>query len=115
MTVFKVSLKQFPKIKDTASPTQLEILIFRDGEEGDSAVYLTNVIYIHLKYLVECTRGSTGKALEAAVAAVSFPFIELKAASPVNLSTSETTPRRQTQPSSLSNGLASDPNHIFSI
>lgn len=52
MTVFKVSLKQFPKMKDTASPTQLEILIFRDGEEGDSAVYLTNVIYIHLKYLV---------------------------------------------------------------
>lgn len=53
MTGFQsVSLKQFSKMKDTASPTQLEILIFQHGEERDSSVYLAYVIYIHLKYLL---------------------------------------------------------------
>jgi len=100
-------------MKDTVSPTKVDILIFQHGEEREFSFYLAGVIYIHLKHPVACTIGSTGRALEAAVAAVSFPFIKLKVAFPVNFSTSEPAPRRQTQPSILSNGFASEPNCIF--
>lgn len=73
-------------MKDTASPTQLEVLMFQHGEERDSSLYLANVIYMCLKCLVSRTSGSSGKALAAAGAAVSFPFVKLKVASPVELS-----------------------------
>lgn len=66
------------------------------------------MLFIHLKHLVLCTSGSTGKAPVAAVAAVTFPFIKLKAASPVNLSSAADST------SILSNGLTSEPNHILS-